>query len=275
MKMTILITGATGKLGSQIIENLLSRLSTSNFVAGVRNLDAAAPLTGRGVEVRCFDYDRPETLQNALAGVSKLLLISSSHTDDAVRLTGHKNVIDAAKTAGVAHILYTSFAFPQAGNVHPGNVHALTEQAILESGMEYTILRNGLYIDFVGVLGLNEAIRRGVLRTRPGDWRFNAVTRGDLARATANVLTGTGHEHRVYELAASHTWSFDNLAEVLTELAGKPVTHTEDRSVQHWIYHFLSSIDTTSTSEDLEYLMGQPAASLKESIMPFLNSRDL
>ncbi|WP_379152708.1 SDR family oxidoreductase [Paenibacillus sp. sgz5001063] len=269
--MTTLITGATGQLGSQIIENLLTHLSACEIIAGARNLDAAAHFADRGVEVRCTDYDRPETLQTALAGVSKLLLISSSNTDDAVRLTGHRRVIDAARTAGVAHIVYTSFAFPQANNIYSGNIHALTEQAILDSGMEYTILRNGLYIDFVGVLGLNEAIRTGILQTRPGDWRFNAVTRGDLALATAKVLAGTGHEHRVYELAAPRTWSFADLAEVLTELAGKPVAHTEDVSVQHWIYHFLSSINTISTSKDLEQLMGRPAASLKESIKLFLN----
>ncbi|KWX70937.1 NmrA family transcriptional regulator [Paenibacillus riograndensis] len=269
--MTIMITGATGQLGSLIIENLLAELPDNTIIAGVRNMDTATHFKDKGVVVRCADYDRPETLQDAFAGVNKLLLISSSHSDDAVRLTQHTNVIDAAKAAGVAHILYTGFAFPQAGNKGTSSVHGLTEQAILDSGMEYTILRNGLYIDFVGVLGLNEAIRSGVLATQPGDWQFNAVTRRDLARATAKVLAGSGHEHRIYELAAAQTWTLAGLAEVLTELAGKPVIHTADASVQHWIYHFLNSIDTKSTSNDLEHLMGQPVTSLKESIAPFLN----
>jgi len=273
--MTIMITGATGQLGSLILENLLAELPDRKTIAGVRNLNKATPFKHNGGEVRCTDYDRPETLQEAFAGVNKLLLISSSHTDDAVRMTQHTSVIDAAKKAGVAHILYTSFAFPQAGNKGSGSVHGLTEQVIFDSGMEYTILRNGLYIDFVSVLGLNEAIRSGVLATRPGNWQFNAVTRSDLARAIAKVLAGIGHEQRIYELAASQSWTFADLAEVLTEFAGKPVIHTEDVSVQHWIYHFLSSIDTVSTSKALEQLMDQPVTSLKESIVPFLNLENL
>ncbi|KWX69718.1 SDR family oxidoreductase [Paenibacillus jilunlii] len=269
--MTIMITGATGQLGKLVIEQLSEQVPAAQIIAGVRHPDKAMQFKEKGIELRLVDYDRPETLQEAFAGVNKLLLISSSHTDDDVRLVQHKRVIDAAKAAGVAHILYTSFAFPQAGHKGTSSVHGQTEQAILDTRMDYTILRNGLYIDFVGVLGLNEAIRSGVLTTLPGDWQFNAVTRSDLARATAKVLAGSGHEHRTYELAAPQTWTFTELAEVLTELAGKPVVHTSDASVQHWIYHFLSSIDTKSTSNDLEQLMGQPVTPLKESIAPFLN----
>ncbi|MEC0171293.1 SDR family oxidoreductase [Paenibacillus graminis] len=269
--MTIMITGATGQLGKLIIEQLLEQVPAAQIIAGVRHPDKAMQYKEKGIEVRLADYDRPETLQDACTGVNRLLLISSSHTDDDVRLVQHKRVIDAAKAAGVAHILYTSFAFPQAGNTGTSSVHGLTEQVILDTGMDYTFLRNGLYIDFVGVLGLNEAIRSGVLPTQPGDWQFNAVTRSDLARAIAKVLAGTVHRHRTYELAAPQTWTFANLAQVLTELTGKPVIHAPDASVQHWIYHFLSSIDTQSTSKDLEQLMGQPVTPLKESIAPFLN----
>ncbi|MCP1184657.1 NmrA family NAD(P)-binding protein [Paenibacillus sp. 1781tsa1] len=272
--MTIMITGATGQLGNLIIANLLVRVPATEIIAGVRNggmSETLKTLKDQGGEVRCIDYDRPGTLQNAFAGVSKLLLISSSHTDDTVRLTQHTSVINTAKNAGVEHILYTSFAFPQTSLKGSSSVHRLTEQVIFDSGMKYTILRNGLYIDFVNVLGLQEAIQSGVLTTSAGDWRFNAVTRSDLAWAIANVLAEKGHEQRIYELAAPKTWNFADLAEVLTALANRPVMHIEDVSVQHWIYPFLSSIDTGSTSKDLEQLMGKPITSLEESIAPFLN----
>jgi NAD(P)H dehydrogenase (quinone) len=218
------------------------------------------------------DYDDPEGLEEAFAGVTRLLLISSPHADDKVRLAQHGRVIAAAGRAGVSHILYTSFAFPRQDHAAAENVHLLTEQAILESGMKYTFLRNALYVDFVNVLGLNEAITSGELITPPGDWRFNAVTREDLAWAAAAVLTGEGHSNRVYELAAPRTWDFTGLAAELTALSGKKVLHREDAGVRHWIYNFLSRIDTVSTSDDLEMLMGRQVTSLRHSIAPFVKS---
>ncbi|MEK4852375.1 SDR family oxidoreductase [Paenibacillus sp. FSL H7-0756] len=270
--MTIMITGATGQLGRLIIEQLRQRLPAGQIVAGIRRMEQAADFREKGIEVRYADYDQPASLDEAFRGISRLLLISSSHTDDEVRLAQHKRVIDSAKRGGVRHLLYTGFAFPQHSTDRstPGNVHTLTEQAIIESGMDYTFLRNGLYMDFVGVLGLKEAISSGVLATAPGEWRFNSVTRADLALASAAVLGSGESGNQVYELAASRTWDFADLAEVLTEVAGKPVVHVQDASVQHWIYTWLRKLDTASTSGDLERLMGRPVTPLRDSILPFI-----
>lgn len=241
--MKILITGANGQLGSQIIEQLRRRIPAGQIVAGVRQVEQAAHLREQGIEVRYADYDVPESLAAAVSGISRLLLISSPHQDDSVRLTQHQQVIAAAKAGGVKHLLYTGLAFSgwTAGQDAPENVHALTEQAIVASGLEYTFLRNGLYMDFVGVLGLKEAMSSGELVTAPGAWVFNSVTRGDLA-----------------------------LASVLAEVAGRRVVHLEDAGVQHWIYAFLSRLDTSSASRDLEQLIGRPVTPLKDSILPFL-----
>lgn len=270
--MKILITGATGQLGSQIIEQLRQRIHAGQIVAGVRKVEQAARLREQGIEVRYADYDVPESLEAAVQGITRLLLISSPHQDDSVRLTQHKQVIAAAKNGGVKHLLYTGLAFAgwTAGKDTPDNVHALTEQAIVESGLEYTFLRNGLYMDFVGVLGLKEAISSGELVTAPGAWTFNAVMRSDLALATAAVLSTEASGNQVYELAAPRTWNFADLTAVLTEVAGREVVHREDAGVQHWIYAFLSRMDTFSTSRDLEQLMGRPVTPLKDSILPFL-----
>ncbi|WP_310833126.1 NAD(P)H-binding protein [Paenibacillus pedocola] len=266
--MQIMITGATGQLGGLILENLLQKMPAGQIIAGVRNPGKTSELHQLGLETRIVDYDAPETLDKAFAGVTKLLLISSSNSDDQVRLAQHLRVIDAAQRAGVDHILYTSFAFSQKGN--SDNVHSLTEQAVQDSGLRYTFLRNALYIDFVNVLDLKEAIRSGVLTTLPGNWRFNAVSRSDLALATAAILTQSGQENQSYELTASQTWTFDDLAGALAGLAGKPVIHREDPEMQHWFYNFLSTIDTVSTTTDLERWMGRKVTPLKESILPFI-----
>lgn len=138
--MKILITGAAGQLGSQIIEQLRHRIPVGQIVAGVRRVELAGPLKEQGIEVRYMDYDDPESLETAVHGISRLLLISSPHQDDSVRLTQHKQVIAAAKAGGVKHLLYTGLAFSgwTAGKDTPDNVHALTEQAIVASGLEYT-----------------------------------------------------------------------------------------------------------------------------------------
>ncbi|MEK3715011.1 SDR family oxidoreductase [Paenibacillus sp. FSL R7-0333] len=270
---TILITGANGQLGSLILENLRSRIPVGQIIAGVRSVEQASLIREQGIEVRKVDYDLPETLNEAFRGISRLLLISSSHTDDDVRLSQHKRVIDAAKRSGVRHILYTGFAFSgrRTDQSKPDNVHTLTEQAIIESGLEYTFLRNALYIDFVGVLGLKEALSSGELVTAPGEWKFNSASRRDLALAAAAAVFGEGGAgNRIYELTAPQTWDFGDLAEVLTEVAGKPVVHRQDDGVQHWIYAFMSKLDTASTSGDLERLMGRPVTPLRDSILPFI-----
>lgn len=268
--MTLMITGATGQLGKLIIMELLQKVPPEQIIAGVRNPDKAAELQQSGLEIRLVDYDIPETLESAFRGISRLLLISSPHQDDAVRLVQHKRVIDAACRAGVEHVFYTGFAFSHLGS--PDNVHARTEQAIVDSGLRYTFLRNALYMDFINVLGLQEAVSSGVLATPPGDWCFNSVTRRDLALATAAILTSVQHDRSSYELTAPQTWDFTDLAEALSGLAGIPVIHREAPGIQHWSYNYLSSINTSSTTGDLERWMGRPVTPLKESIADFMKA---
>lgn len=110
----------------------------------------------------------------------------------------------------------------------------------------------------------------GELPTYPGNWQFNSVTREDLALATAKVLTTSGHENQVYELAAPNVWDFNDLVDVLSELSGKRITYRQDSSIQHWIYSFLAKTDTASTSKDLERLMERKVTTLRESIKLFV-----
>ncbi len=268
--MSIVITGANGKLGSLIIKQLLKKISADQIVACVRQPEKAEEYLKQGIEVRLCDYDKPESLEQAFAGASKLLLISSSHTDDTARLRQHAHVIEAAKKAKAEHLLFTSFAFLGTGSISPSHLYLATEHAILTTGIPYTFLRNALYTDFVGVLGLDAAIATGELSTYPGDWKFNTVTRNDLAVGIAAALTEAGHENKTYELTAPRSWTFNDLAIILSDLTGKPVLLRQDPQIQNWIYGFLGKIDTSSTSADLEKLIGGPVTSLRESIKPFI-----
>ncbi|GGH15202.1 NmrA family NAD(P)-binding protein [Paenibacillus segetis] len=274
--MSIIITGATGKLGSLIIEQLLRKVSADQIIAGVRHpqSERAQCYIKQGIDVRICDYDQPETLHQAFDGVSKLLLISSSNPDDTVRLRQHAHVIEAAKKCNIEHLLYTSFAFLGDGidstSLH--HLHLATEHAILTTGLPYTFLRNALYIDFVGILGLDAAIAKGELSIYPGDWKFNVVTRHDLAVGIATILSESCHENKTYELTAPRPWTFEELAIALSKLTGKSISLRQDTQIQNWIYGFLAKINTSSTSVDLERFIGGPVTPLTDSIKPFIGS---
>ncbi|MBU5671543.1 NAD(P)H-binding protein [Paenibacillus brevis] len=269
--MSILITGANGKLGSLIIGQLLKIVPPEHLIAGVRRLESGKQYEQQGITVRLCDYDQPESLEAAFAGASQILLISSSHHDDTIRLRQHIHAVEAAKKSKAGHLLYTSFAYPEHGAGSPVHLHLATEYAIRTTGIPYTFLRNALYTDFLGALDLGAALDKGQLEIPPGDWTFNAVTRRDLALATAAILSQPEvHKNKTYELTAPSPWTFRDVAAALTELTGKPVDLLPDPEISHWIYSFLRSIDTSSTSNQLEQLIGMPLTSLKDSIRPFI-----
>ncbi|MBJ6359753.1 NmrA family NAD(P)-binding protein [Paenibacillus sp. GCM10012307] len=271
--MSIAITGASGKLGRLIMKQLKLLVPAEQIIACVRDIEAGKDLAAQGIEVRYCDYDRPDSIEQALAGVSRLLLISSPNPDDIVRLRQHVHVVEVAKKLAVSHVLYTSFAFPENSDIPLTHLHLATEHAIRAAGIPYTFLRNGLYMDFLEALNLKNAIADGAFKVLPGTWRFNAVARDDLAVATAAVLAGEGHHNKTYELVAPVSWTFGEIASILSELSGIPIYLREDDEIRHWIYGFLSKIDTVSTSYDLERLMslaGRPLTPLKENIRSYL-----
>lgn len=191
--MTIVMTGATGKLGGLILRQLSYRCRTEEIIASSRRPQDAEL---GGVEVRYGDYDEPDSLAASFRGASKLMMVSSPVMDETVRLRQHAAVIEAAREAGVSHIAYTSIFAPEKGRLPLHKLHLATEQAIKESGIAYTLLRNGYYMDIAKMLGVREAAAGGVLVSPPGSWRFNTVSREDLALAAATVLTESGHENR-------------------------------------------------------------------------------
>lgn len=196
----LFVTGAAGHLGGLVIDALLERVPADIIVAGVRDPDkeAAVAIRDKGVEVRVADYSRPETLNSALADVDRLLLISG--TELGQRRAQHRNVIDAAKGAGVSLIAYTSVLRAGATLLHIAEEHRETEADLAASGVPFALLRNGWYSE-VFFWRLPLAQKLGSYPAATGEGRVSPASRADYAEAAATVLTGDGHAGRVYELA--------------------------------------------------------------------------
>lgn len=218
--MTVAITGATGQLGQIVIAKLRARLASDQIIALARN-PAKADL---GVATRAFDYDAPETLAPALAGVDKLLLISSSEVGK--RAAQHRAVIEAARAAGVREIVYTSLLHADRSPLSLADEHLATEAMLEGAGIPHTILRNGWYTEnYLGALPA--ALEHGALIGSVGNGRVSGAPRQDYAEAAAVVLTSTGHTGKTYELAADNAWTLADLAAEVAAQSGKPVTYAD------------------------------------------------
>jgi NAD(P)H dehydrogenase (quinone) len=211
----ILVTAATGQLGRHVVEGL--REQGAKFAAGAR--DTSVDL---GVEVRQLDYNRPETLEPALQGVSTLLLISGNEVGQ--RVAQHSAVVEAARKAGVGHIVYTSAPYADTTELVLAPEHKATEAAIRASGVPYTFLRNGWYHENY-VDKIKAAAETGEIVGAAGDGRVASAARKDFADAAVAVLTQPGHENKVYELTGDTAWTFAEFAEEIAKVADRPVTY--------------------------------------------------
>ena len=218
----IAITGATGQLGQHVIEHLLKTVSASQIVAIVRNPAKADALSKQGITVRQADYTDQAAFTAALTGVEKLLLISSSEVGQ--REPQHKNVINAAKAAGMKFIAYTSLLHADKSPLGLAEEHVATEKALADSGIPYALLRNGWYTENY-LASAPPAIEHGVFIGAAGDGKIAAATRADYAAAAATVIAQDGHAGNVYELAGDSAWTLSELAAELSKQSGKPVTY--------------------------------------------------
>ena len=217
--MTIAITGATGQLGRLVVEKLKTRTAASDLVALVRSPAKAAEL---GIAARAADYGKPETLASALAHVDTLLLISSNEIGQ--RAQQHRNVIEAAKRAGVKRVVYTSLLHADTSVLNLAAEHMETEQALKSSGIAYTILRNGWYTEnYTGSVA--GALAGGAFMGSAEAGKISSAARADYAEAAAVVLTGTGHEGKSYELAGDSAYTLTELAAEISRQTGRVIPY--------------------------------------------------
>ena len=220
----IAVTGSTGHLGRLVIADLLDRgVPAGEIVAIARSPEKASDLAERGVVVREGDYDRPDTLGPALAGVDTLLLISSSEVGERARQHGH--VIDAAKAAGVDLVAYTSILHAGTSPIGLAEEHRQTEARLDASGLPHVLLRNGWYTEnYTG--SIDAAVAHGAVLGSAGDARIAAAPRADYAAAAAAVLTSDDDQAgRVYELAGEPFTMPEYAAEVARQSGADVAYH--------------------------------------------------
>ncbi|HTU76347.1 MAG TPA: SDR family oxidoreductase [Trebonia sp.] len=278
--MSIIVTGASGQLGRLVIEELLTSVPAAEVTAVVRDPAKAGFLAARGVTLAVADYNSPESFDGLLRGGDRVLLISGSemHLD---RTAQHKAVLGAAVKAGVALFAYTSAPGGQAGLVTDD--HRATEDAIVASGIPYSLLRNNLYHEMV-TMNIPAALEHGALVRAAGDGRLASASRADYAAAAAAVLSGDGHEDSVYELSGATAWSFAEFAAELSRQSGRHVSYHAATGEKYTamlsgaglpdpLPHVMAGIDASIaagelalTSSDLSRLAGRPATPVADAI---------
>ncbi len=222
----ILVTGATGHLGGSIVQHLLKKIPADQIIALVRDEAKATKLKDAGIIIRVGDYHNPASLAAAVVNVDKAVLISSNDFND--RLVQHKNVIDAAKAAGVRHLVYTGVSLKNVDtSVLRGFMkdHFQTEDYLKDSGLIYTLMRHNLYAEMIPFYIGKQVLEKGIVFPA-GEGRIPFAFRDEMGEANANVLTSEGHENKIYNIANDVDYSFQDMADILSELAGKKITYT-------------------------------------------------
>ncbi|PRY36099.1 SDR family oxidoreductase [Umezawaea tangerina] len=281
----IVVTGATGHLGKLVVEGLLRKVPATAVVAAVRTPSKAADLTERGVQVKAADYSDPASLVAAFQGADKVLLVSSSEVGQ--RVEQHTAVVEAAKEAGVTHLVYTSILNADTTTMLLAADHKATEEVIRASGIPFTFLRNGWYTENYAQT-VAQAVQTGEFAGSAADGKVGAAPRADYADAAVTVLTTDGHQGNAYELAADVPWSYQELADELTRATGKPITYQDVPAAQHQSIlesagvpapfaailvdsdRGITAGELASTSGDLSRLAGRPTTPLTESVAEIL-----
>ncbi|MET9442886.1 SDR family oxidoreductase [Streptomyces sp. NPDC006610] len=278
--MSIVVTGASGKLGRLVVEQLLERVPAEGITAVVRTPEKVADLAGRGARIAVADYNAPETFDDLFAPGDKVLLISGNEFGKG-RVGQHRVVLDAAKAAGVALFAYTSA--PGTLSAALADDHRGTEEAILASGVPYVLLRNGWYHENY-TENLAPVLAHDAVVSAAGEGRVSSAARADYAAAAVAVLTGEGHENRTYELGGDEAWSFAEYAAELSRQTGREIVYrsvsTDDLTgilagagVPEAFAAVLAGVDASIEkgelvvdSGDLSRLTGRPSTPLAEAI---------
>jgi NAD(P)H dehydrogenase (quinone) len=274
------VTGATGKLGRLVLDELLRQANPGDIVALARDPAALSDYALKGIDVRAADYDDPATLEAAFQGVDRVLLISGNAVGQRERQ--HGAAIDAAKAAGVSYLAYTSILNAQASKLALAGEHAATEKLLEASGLNHDVLRMPWYSEnYTGAL--QPSIEQGAIYGATGEGKLATAARADLAAAAVGALLRSPGG-KTYELAGSHPWTMQEFADEVSRQAGKPVKYVnqsesdyartlEGAGLPPPVASLLASTsylaghgELYSESQDLSELAGRPSTPIGETI---------
>jgi NAD(P)H dehydrogenase (quinone) len=223
--MKILVTGATGNLGSTVIQTLLKKISSQQISVLIRKEEQQKEFEAKGFQSFLGNYDDLNSLEKAMSKVDAVLLVSS--TDEGDRMQQHRNVVDAAKKAEVKNIAYTSRSLADKTTLSNQLMveHFDTEDYIKQSGLNYTIFRNALYMDVLPLFVGKQVFEKGIFQPA-GDGKVAFALRTEIGEAMANVLLNERWENKTYRFTGSKAYSFYDVASALTHLSGKEVKYT-------------------------------------------------
>lgn len=222
----LLVTGASGQLGTRVLHHLIEtfKVPVSNIIAGSRDTAKLTDLTARGVETRRVDFEDAASMKDGLAGVDRILIISTDVLDGTDRrLRQHLAAVAAAKEAGVSHILYTSMPNPDDSKVLFAPDHKGTEDAIIATGLGYTIFRVSWYMENL-FMTLPPALANGQWYSSAGTGKVANIARDDVARAIAGSLATPSADNEIHTLTGPVAFTTDEIAELASQATGKPLT---------------------------------------------------
>ena len=267
---TLFVTGASGHLGRRVVEILVEK-TAGKIVAGTRKPEKLADLAARGVFVRQADFEDPKGLEAALAGVDRVLIISTDAIDrPGRRLAQHQAAVAAAVSAGVKHAVYTSMPNPETSPVVFAPDHLGTEQALKASGVSYSILRMCWYTDYL-IPTLAPAVASAKLIAATGQGGAPYVTREDCAQAAAAALASSDSSNKTWNITGPDLMTYAELAKLASDLTGRPVSFeavTPEERVAQLIAagtpEFIAKLLVSSQKAIAEGKMGTPTTAVKE-----------
>src|SRR5688572_8168910 len=258
----IVISGASGNLGGLTVDELLARgVPASRLILVSRTPEELDEYKDQGATVRYGDFTKPESLQAAYAGGTRMLLISVGASGGVTAPDLLKRAIDAAKAAGVKHIVYTSYVGITRGDMAGRAAdHFATESALKASGLQWTMLRNSIYMH--GLIGqAQRMVADGRAAIPPNESPIGYITREDCARAAAAVLATPGHEGKAYDITGPELLGVRQIAAAASAVTGKPITVVQGGSETRPGFGRPAMAFTTTHFEDLT---GRQPTSVRE-----------